>query len=263
MGGIGKTTLVKEIFNRMKEKFDGRSFLSDVAKKVTEGNGGLQALQTQLLSDLSGGQKVKVVDIDQGKILLRQSLHRRVLIVVDNVEDESVRNALCIDEYLGIGSCCLITSRSSEVCSTFKTTYNYEVELLKSIDAKQLFCWHAFGSIFPRQGFQELANKISSACGGLPLALETMGALLKDEKDIHIWEEVLSNLQRHEALEYHDKLFHHLKLSFDSLEAKEKDIFLDVACFLLGTEKILAIEIWKSLGWSVRVGLGIWKGNVS
>jgi len=256
MGGIGKTTLAREIFNRMKGKFDGRSFLSDVAKKVTKGSGGLLALQTQLLSDLSGDQKVKVMDLDQGKILLRQSLQsKRVLIVVDNVEHESVRDALCIDEYLGIGSCCFITCRSSEVCSTFKTTFEYEVELLKSIDAKQLFCWHAFGSIFPRRGFQELANKISSACGGLPLALETMGALLKDEKDIHIWEEVLSNLQRHDALEYHDKIFHQLKLSFDSLEGKEKDMFLDVACFLLGTGKILSIEIWESSGWSVRVGL--------
>jgi hypothetical protein len=63
-----------------------------------------------------------------------------VLIVLDNVEHESVRNALCLDGYLGIGSCCLVTSRSSEVCLTFRTTYNYEVKLLESIDAQQLFC---------------------------------------------------------------------------------------------------------------------------
>jgi hypothetical protein len=60
-----------------------------------------------------------------------------------------------------------------------------------------------------------------------------MGSLLKNEKDFRIWEEVLSNLQRHEALEYNDKLFHHLKLSFDSLQVEEKGMFLDVACFLL------------------------------
>ena len=256
MGGIGKTTLVSEIFKRMKDDFDGASFLEDVAKIVTNKDGGLEALQTQLLFDLSGNKEVKVVDVDEGKILLKRCLQsKRVLIIVDNIEDEAVRDALCIDEYLGTGSCCLVTSRSLEACSAFETNYNYEVELLKSIDAKQLFCWHAFDSIFPHQGFEELAYKISSACGGLPLALETIGSLLKGIKDVRIWEEVLLNLQRHEALEYNDKLFHQLKLSFDSLEAREKDMFLDVACFLLGTEKNIAIEIWESSGWSVRLGL--------
>ncbi|KAG0567869.1 hypothetical protein KC19_7G168100 [Ceratodon purpureus] len=254
MGGVGKTTLATKIYDRMKENYKANykatSFLKDVARRAAEKNGALEALQTQLLFDLSGNKElVNVVNVDQGKILLQQCLQsKQVLIVVDNVEDEAVTNALCIDEYLGIGSCCLVTSRSSEVCSTFRTTcVNYEVELLQSVDARQLFCWHAFEeSIFPREGFQELASKISSACGGLPLVLETIGSLLKGEKDIRIWEEVLVNLQLHEALEYDDRVFNQLKLSFDSLEAREKDMFLDVACFFLGTDEDLAIETWES-----------------
>jgi GTPase SAR1 family protein len=70
VGGIGKTTLAIEIFNRMKDGFSGTSFLIDVAKKVAEGSGGLEALQNQLLFDLNGDKELKVEPLAQGKFVL-------------------------------------------------------------------------------------------------------------------------------------------------------------------------------------------------
>lgn len=46
-----------------------------------------------------------------------------------------------------------------------------------------------------------------------------------------------------------------LKISYDSLESEEKDIFLDIACFSIGQNKDKWVRIWKESGWKGSVGL--------
>lgn len=38
-------------------------------------------------------------------------------------------------------------------------------------------------------------------------------------------------------------------MNYDNLVEKEKEIFLDIACFFIGIRKDTAIRIWEGSGW--------------
>ena len=51
IGGIGKTTLAKIIYNKLLEQFEYSSFLKDVREMSLQSKG-LEKLQTQLVNDI-------------------------------------------------------------------------------------------------------------------------------------------------------------------------------------------------------------------
>ena len=44
------------------------------------------------------------------------------------------------------------------------------------------------------------------------------------------------------------EIYDKLKISYDSLSPKDKEIFLDIACFFLGEDGDKAMSIWGKLG---------------
>ncbi|RWR92624.1 disease resistance protein TAO1-like protein isoform X2 [Cinnamomum micranthum f. kanehirae] len=55
MGGVGKTTLAKALYNKLVSQFEHRSFISNVREASMQPNG-LVFLQRKLLGDLSLGR---------------------------------------------------------------------------------------------------------------------------------------------------------------------------------------------------------------
>ena len=52
-----------------------------------------------------------------------------------------------------------------------------------------------------------------------------------------------------------DKIYECLRKSFDALQRQHQEMFLDIACALLGESKDRAIQAWKSHGWSPTLGV--------
>ena len=100
-----------------------------------------------------------------------------------------------------------------------------------------------------KAGFEERVGAMSEACGGVPLVLKVCGALLKDEDDLEIWEEVMRKLKDGSKMD-DKKIFECLRISFDALKLEHQKMFLDIACALLGESKHEAIQAWRSHGWS-------------
>ncbi|XP_056166352.1 disease resistance protein L6-like [Syzygium oleosum] len=75
MGGIGKTTLAKVVFNQIYSRFDGCSFLSDVREASKAGK--VVQLQKQLLSDILNFKAIEISDSDKGINQIKRRLHHK------------------------------------------------------------------------------------------------------------------------------------------------------------------------------------------
>jgi len=159
------------------------------------------------------------------------------------------------------GSMCIVTSRNCRVfekSTSFHLShevYTHDVQLLNPQDSRSVFACHAFGGDWkvPRR-FGVLVGDVSMACGGVPLVLKVCGSLLKDEEDVEIWEEVLKKLNCGTIMDER-KIFECLRISYDSLQEQHQEIFLDIACALLGASVEMSKVVWRSQGWSAAWGV--------
>lgn len=242
---MGKTTLAKEFFNKKKSVYDRSCFLCDVRDHTT--NRSLHLLQSQLLNSLIGFNQ-HVNSVDEGKGMLIEPLKScKAIIILDDVDDvNQVKAFLPQSDGLNSGSLILITSRDKNVLRSSKVENSsiYSLSGLKKEHSLELFCSHAFSQAFPLPEFKSLVDKFIDYCNGLPLSLKVIGALLYG-KEISQWKEEWDSLRQIAPSAIQDTF----KISYNSLNQEEKDIFLDIACFLRHHNRDAAISIWNSSGW--------------
>jgi Leucine-rich repeat (LRR) protein len=244
MGGLGKTTLAKAVFNNICRGFEASCFLADVrVNKISD-------LQAQILTELSG-DNFPVRNVHRGKARMKARLGNiRVLVVLDDISHKNQLDALNSKDYFGPGSRVIVTTRDQHILKLGQAKI-YEMKEFENDEALQLFSWHAFLRPCPDQDYKDLSLGIVEACRGLPLSLEVLGASLYGKTDRILWNEALKKLQ---SVKY-DDIRISLEISYEALEDDEKDIFLDIACFFLKqgnpwfleTAPVNVISFWESL----------------
>eukprot|EP01018_Ginkgo_biloba_P005662 Gb_24680 [translate_table: standard] len=228
MGGVGKTTLAKALFNDLCPKFSATSFMSDVRKTDTK------ELQMNIITRLVNTvnkDDVKINCPEEGMNEMKKHLDRvRALLVLDDVDDPNVLAALLGDWFLP-GSRIIVTTRNKGVLDQRSKHLNrfYQVEGLDDDQALKLFISHAFPERDPNKEYRRLSEQVVKACKGLPLAIEVIGGFLFDKRDPKVWDEAMKQLKSVEIIE--DRL----KMSYNVLNPTEKEIFLDIACFFVGS----------------------------
>ncbi|CAN1811396.1 Disease resistance protein L6 [Linum perenne] len=240
IGGIGKTTLAKAVYDKVYTKFDGCCFLEDVWDTLTKSEGAL-SLQNKIISTILR-RDVQIQDTSIGTHVIKDRICKhKVLIVLDNVGE-----AFEFDKILGkignfsLGSRFMITTRDNVL--NFCTEYNsYELGEMNREYSLQLFSKHAFKMDYPPKDYVTLSHKFVEAAAGLPLALKVIGSLLF-RKDEIIWEEKLMQLKDVPPTDVQKRL----KISYDALTYEEQQIFLDIACFFIGEKKKLPIYMWSA-----------------
>eukprot|EP00253_Pinus_taeda_P016904 PITA_16904 len=110
LGGMGKTTLALELFNRMSSKYNKSFFLADVKEKA------LHLVQRELLRGLTQGE-VEINNIHEGIGMLKKHLKSaHVLLILDDIDHDNQLEALLpVKDVLSPDSFILITSRYKDV----------------------------------------------------------------------------------------------------------------------------------------------------
>ncbi|KAH0641400.1 hypothetical protein KY285_037986 [Solanum tuberosum] len=229
VGGIGKTTLAKAIYNRIFQQFDGSCFLSDIRSKTKES--GLIKLQEKLLNQILKTKEFEVDSVAEGVNLIKARLgSQKVLIVLDDVDHRSQLESLTRERsWFGSGSVIIITTRDEHLLYGLTTSEIYRAKLLNDKEAHQLFSCHAFKCFSPPQEYVELAQDIIKYSGGLPLALVTLGSHLQG-RSVKEWRDEFKKLK---AIPHAD-IQKILKISFDGLDVNTQSVFLDIACVFHG-----------------------------
>ncbi|KAI8522807.1 hypothetical protein RHMOL_Rhmol13G0025200 [Rhododendron molle] len=233
--------------------FEGSSFLANVGETSKQPNG-LVALQEQLLSDICRNKTHNVRNSHQGiEVIKRRAFCRKVLLVLDDVDDVQQLKALAIDrDSFGSGSRIIITTRDISLLNLLKVDEIYAPKPLNRSESLELLSWHAFKEDHPKDNYLDLSDQVVAYARGLPLALEVLGSLLYG-KSIPEWKSAIAKLQKIPHVDIQAKL----KISFDSLSDEVKELFLDMACFFTGTYGDSTIKILEGCNFFAAIGFRV------
>ena len=139
----------------------------------------------------------------------------------------------------------IITTRDKHLLDSlqkyFYVTY-YKVKELNEYKACELFCQHAFRRNKSEEDYLELVGQFIHYAKGLPLAVKIIGAdLYRGTK--REWKSALDKYKRIPKGDIQEIL----KISYDGLDQTQRDIFLDIPCFLEGYGKDFVVDILTSI----------------
>ncbi|XP_051139381.1 probable disease resistance protein At4g33300 [Andrographis paniculata] len=226
IGGIGKTTLAREIC----KDHEIRSHFNDKVHFLTISQSpNVEQLRSKIRGMVSGnttvGDRFPQIKLGFEDV---ESSSPQSLLVLDDVWTLSVLEQLLIKIP---GLKILVVSRIKFPPSVVENSY--ELDLLTENEALSLFCHFAFGQTsIPIGADEALIKEVVDECKRLPLALKVIGASLKGQSEM-FWTSAKNRLSRSQPLcESHEvQLLERMKLSIDNLSDKEKECFLDLGAF--------------------------------
>ncbi|WOH03510.1 hypothetical protein DCAR_0622909 [Daucus carota subsp. sativus] len=247
MGGVGKTTLAKAVYNQLLEsgRFKGSCFLADV-RETSQTTEGLVSLQKQLIVDVHNGKtKVEVHNVDQGITFIRERISSaKVLVLIDDIYD--LRQYKSLAGPFASGSVVIITTRDEEMLEKLhvEPEYRYLLKVLNKAQSRELFTKYAFEKAERHINLLALTEDILDLASGLPLALKIFGSHLSTKKE-EGWKSYIETLRQHPNSTVGQKLV----ISLDALHSEDpmlKEIFLDIACFFIGWKKENAVKVMET-----------------
>jgi len=257
MGGIGKTTLARALYERMFHQYDFHCFIDDVSKIYRDSNS--LGVQKQLISQSLYEKNIEICNVFEGTCLVWSRLHNvRALVVLDNVDKvEQLKmftgnRDILLRQCLGGGSKIIIISRDEHILRTHGVDDVYQVQPLNEKNTIQLFCRNAFKVNYILSDYEELAHDVLSLAQGHPLAIEVIGSSLFG-RNVPQWRSALGRLRDNKSKNIMDIL----RISFDQLEEEDKEIFLDIACFLYSKDENYVEEVLNFRGFHSEYGLQV------
>ncbi|KAH9687009.1 Disease resistance protein [Citrus sinensis] len=261
MGGVGKTTLVKQV---AKQVMEDKLFDKVAMAEVTE-NPDHQKIQDKLASDLGIKFELNESIFDRANRLCRVLKNKeRHLIILDNIWGELEFDKVGIPsgdvekERMDDQRRCtiILTSRRQDLLrNVLNSQKEIQINALSKEEALQLFK-KIVGDSMNKSASQPIADEIVDRCGGLPVALITLAKALKNES-LDTWKDVRRQLRSSYAKEIdgmEKNVYLSIKLSYDFLRSEEvKSLFL--LCGLLSEGQAILVPYLLRYG----MGMGYFK----
>ncbi|XP_020213586.1 TMV resistance protein N [Cajanus cajan] len=251
MGGIGKSTIARLVYEAIKEEFKVSCFLENVREESK--TNGLVHIQKEFLSYLNVRSNDFYNLYDGKKIIANSLRNKKVLLVLDDVSELSqLENLAGKQEWFGPGSRVMITTRDKHLLTTHGVHVTCKAKGLAQNEALRLFCLKAFKQDQPKEEYLNLCKEVVAYARGLPLALEVLGSHLHG-RTVEVWHSALEQIRSFPQSKIQDTL----KISYDSLQPTEKKMFLDIACFFKGMDLDEVINILENSGDHPKIGIDI------
>ncbi|VAI70325.1 unnamed protein product [Triticum turgidum subsp. durum] len=193
VGGLGKTTLTKAVYEKIKAQFDCVAFVPvgqnpDIRKIFKDLLYGLDKKKFKDIHNTTRDEKILMEEISEFLV------DKRYLIVIDDIwEEETWRFINCALWKNKLHSRVITTTRNvsvSEACLSSSDDMIHKMKPLSDEDSRILFHRRVFQSEekCPKD-LQAVSREILKKCGGVPLAIITISSLLVSNQRIKQKEE--------------------------------------------------------------------------
>ncbi|GMN43663.1 hypothetical protein TIFTF001_012865 [Ficus carica] len=255
IGGIGKTTLAKEVARQVVEA----KLFTQVAITTVSRPPNFSKMQTDIAEkiglDIEG---LKSIPERANRLQRQLKQQKSILIILDDIWDEL--DLIEVGIHLENEGCkILMTSRSQDVLRSMDADEKFPVDDLSASEAMNLFRT-IVGDIVEQPEFHSLAIEVVRECGCLPLAIKVVAGPLKRQNILVLWKDTLNKLRRiispTNIAEPLREVYRSIRLSYDSLADEDKLLLL--LCSLYGEDTDIEVEDLRMIG----VGWGLFQ-NVS
>ncbi|KAM3321300.1 hypothetical protein P3S67_008502 [Capsicum chacoense] len=232
MGGIGKTTLAKEVYNHESIlcRFDVRAWAT-----ISQQPNIKEVLLSLLQSTIKMDDTVKTKGEAELADMLQKSLKRkRCLIVLDDIWSCEVWDGVrrCFPTEDNAGSRILLTTRNNEVaCYVDTENLSLRMSFMDQDESWSLFKSVAFSSEALPYEFETVGKKITDECHGLPLTIVVVAGLLKSKSAIDDWETVAKGVKSFLTNDLDEQCSRVLGLSYNHLTSDLKTCLLHFGIF--------------------------------
>ncbi|PWA80030.1 TMV resistance protein N [Artemisia annua] len=237
ISGIGKTTIVRATYNKISSYFDVSCFLGGIHYRG--GSNWKIELQNLLISCLSQNCKFPSMDHhNEGVTKIKKLIRgRKILLVLDDVDNFEQLKSLGINPaWFYKGSRIIVITRDKQSLGIIPYT-SYQTTELNRRESLNLFNQLMF-SRDNNLVNMKFIEEVAALSGGLPLVLEVWSRYFIGHERKQ-WPSLLKKLKRIP----HGDVQKQLQMSYDSLSATAKNLFLDIACFFDGMDKELVFKV--------------------
>ncbi|XP_044499722.1 uncharacterized protein LOC123221096 isoform X1 [Mangifera indica] len=219
MGGIGKTTLVKEVGHQAKKHL----VMDEVVFVEVSDKPDTKKIQDELAYQL--GLEFKKEAERASKLYARLKNDKKVLVILDNMWEQLDLQALGIPSGDDRGGCkLLLTARHRNVLWRMDCKTDFPIGVLKEEEAWSLFKKMAGDVVDQTNKLNSLPHDVCNECRGLPIVITTIARALRNTRHQFQWKDALRELRKPSPTKFAgllEKEYRNIALSYNYLRSDE------------------------------------------
>ncbi|XP_044473524.1 disease resistance protein At4g27190-like [Mangifera indica] len=249
MGGVGKTTLVKQVGILAKEQ----KLFDSIVMVVVSQTPNIMNIQAEI------AERLRLTSLSVNSKSARASSlweiikkEKRILIILDDIWTRIQLEEIGIPFGKDHGGCKIVlTARRKNVCDQMDCDKTFIVGTLTKQESWALFK-ELVGMDVENSILSSIAREVTAECDGLPIAIVTVARALKN-RDMYEWCDALQRLKSSTSTNIegmHENVILSLELSYNFLETEAKSVFL--FCSVFPEDFKIPVEVLVRYGTGLR-----------